>query len=51
MVAGVYSGDVFRTLIYFSAGSMLVTTYQLGWFYSLARKADRLKKKKIEKEA
>jgi O-antigen/teichoic acid export membrane protein len=50
MVAGVYSGDILRTLIYFSAGSMLVTAFQLAWFYSLARKADLLKMQKIEKE-
>ena len=50
MVAGVYSGDVLRTLIYFSAGSMFVTAFQLAWFYSLARKADLLKMQKIEKE-
>lgn len=50
MVAGVYSGDVVRTLVYFSGGSMLVTAFQLTWFYSLARKADLLKMKKSEKE-
>lgn len=50
MAAGVYSGDILRTVIYFSAGSMLVTAFQLTWFYSLARKADMLKMQKSEKE-
>ena len=50
MAAGIYSGDILRTVIYFSAGSMLVTAFQLTWFYSLARKADMLKTQKSEKE-
>jgi O-antigen/teichoic acid export membrane protein len=50
MVAGVYSGDVMRTLIYFSIGSTLVTAYQLIWYYNLAGKADMLKMQKSEKE-
>jgi O-antigen/teichoic acid export membrane protein len=50
MVAGVHSGDIVLTLIYFSAGSMLVTAFQLTWFYSLARKADMQKTRKSEKE-
>jgi O-antigen/teichoic acid export membrane protein len=45
MAAGINSGDIIRTLVYFSVGSMLVTAYQLMWFYSLARKADMHKKK------
>jgi O-antigen/teichoic acid export membrane protein len=51
MAAGVYSGDIVRTLIYFSAGSMLITAYQLIWFHSLARKADMRKDMTDEKEA
>ncbi len=50
MAAGIYSGDILRTVIYFSAGSMLVTAYQLTWFYSLAKKADMPKTQKSEKE-
>ncbi len=50
MVAGVYSGDIVLTLIYFSTASMLVTVFQLTWFYSLARKADLQKTAKSEKE-
>jgi O-antigen/teichoic acid export membrane protein len=50
MAAGVYSGDIVLTLIYFSTGSLLVTAYQLIWFYSLAKKADLQKTGKSEKE-
>ncbi len=42
MAAGIYSSDILRTVIYFSAGSMLVTAYQLTWFYSVAKKSDTL---------
>jgi O-antigen/teichoic acid export membrane protein len=51
LAAGVYSGDVVLTLVYFSAGSMVLTAYQVGWFYSLARKADLKKTGKSEKKA
>ena len=50
IAAGVASGDVMRTLVYFSTGSMVVTAYQLIWYYSLARKADLRKKTNSEKE-
>ncbi len=50
MAAGVHSGDIILTLIYFSTGSLLVTAYQLVWFYSLARKADLLKTEKSEEK-
>jgi O-antigen/teichoic acid export membrane protein len=50
MAAGVYTGDILLTLIYFSMGSMLVTAYQLIWFYSLARKADLQKTGKSEEK-
>jgi O-antigen/teichoic acid export membrane protein len=50
MAAGRYSGDVVLTLVYFSAGSMVVTAYQLIWFYNLARKADLHKKINSEKK-
>jgi O-antigen/teichoic acid export membrane protein len=50
MAAGVHSGDIVRTLVYFSAGSMAVTAYQLIWYDSLARKADLLKRDNSGKE-
>jgi O-antigen/teichoic acid export membrane protein len=50
MAAGMYAGDVVKALVYFSAGSMIVTGYQLKWFYSLARKADLRKTQKSEKK-
>ncbi len=51
LAAGVLSKDVERTLILFSAGSMVVTAYQLIWYYNLARKADLLKTEKSAKKA
>ncbi len=50
MAAGVHSGDIVLTLIYFSSGSLLVTAYQLIWFYSLARMADLQKTGESEKK-
>ena len=50
VVAGVLSGDILRTLIYFSTGSMVVTVYQVIWYYGLARRADLLKRDKSGKE-
>jgi len=44
MVVGVYLGDIFVTLILFSAVSMAVVGYQLTWYHSLARGADREKR-------
>jgi O-antigen/teichoic acid export membrane protein len=51
LAAGVYASDILLALIFFSAGSMGVTAYQLIWFYSLARKADMRKDVKNEKKA
>ena len=45
LAAGVYAEDVLLALAYFSAGSMVVSGWQLIWFYRLARKADRRKKR------
>jgi O-antigen/teichoic acid export membrane protein len=51
LVAGVYTGDVVRTLVFFSTGSLIVTGFQLIWLYSLARKADLKKTDRNEKKA
>ena len=50
MMVGVYLGDIFVTLILFSAGSMLVVSYQLIWYYKLAKTADRAKRSAISRE-
>ena len=50
LVAGVYAEDVLLALLYFSAGSTVVTAWQLIWFYRLARKADLEKNVNHEEE-
>jgi O-antigen/teichoic acid export membrane protein len=50
MVVGVYLGDIFVTLILFSAGSMLLVSYQLIWYYNLAKSADRALRSEVSRE-